>query len=103
MTTLRNLNRAVQSITFPGNDFAQAVREWIGAATERMEGASNAVSTHPDCNPRNHRWSWGYCLTCRAVGRPPEPANKGGKVKCPHCKQMTSESHVKGGYPLPSI
>ena len=37
MTTLRNLNRAVQSAEFPSHEWAQAVREWIGKATAKME------------------------------------------------------------------
>lgn len=39
MTTLGELNRAVQRAEFPSIEFAQAVRDWIEAATERMEPA----------------------------------------------------------------
>ena len=39
MTTLRNLNRAVQSAGFPSHEFAQAVREMLAEVAERMEPA----------------------------------------------------------------
>ena len=40
MTNLREKNRAVWNAGFPSHDFAWAVREWIAAATERMEPES---------------------------------------------------------------
>lgn len=37
MTTLRNLNRAVQAYTYPSVEWAQAVREMLNEVAERME------------------------------------------------------------------
>ncbi len=53
MTTLRNLNRAVQSAEYTSLDFARAVREWITEATERMEPASEGGKVEcPNCRQR---------------------------------------------------
>ncbi len=50
MPTLRNLNRAVQSAEFPSHEWAQAVREWIDKATERMEPTSEGAKVEcPNC------------------------------------------------------
>ena len=50
MSDLREKNRAVQNCTFPSSDFSQAVREWIAAATERMEPASEPAKVEcPNC------------------------------------------------------
>jgi len=43
VTTLRNLNRAVQSYTYPSVEFAQAVREMLNEVAERMEPASETA------------------------------------------------------------
>ena len=79
MGDLRNLNRAVQAYTYPSVEFAQAVREWIGKATAKMESASEAS------RPRIAEWE-----------RRVEPASEGAKVEpepvgcwtdCPVCNQ----------------
>ena len=56
MTDLRELNSAVQDSAFPSVQFAQAVREWIVAATERMEPASEGAKVEcPNCGqPGEH-------------------------------------------------
>ena len=50
MTTLRNLNRAVQSAEFPSHEWAQAVREMLNEVAERMEPASEGAKVEcPNC------------------------------------------------------
>ena len=90
MSDLKDLNRAVQSAVFPGHHWAQAVREWIGAATERMEGGGGIsvecveadsgylctkLAGHEGehlalglANGERHHW-------------PKKPASEGGKVE----------------------
>jgi hypothetical protein len=91
MSDLKDLNRAVQSAVFPGHHWAQAVREWIGAATERMEGGGGIsvecveadsgylctkLAGHEGehlalglANGERHHW-------------PKKPASEGGKAEC---------------------
>lgn len=100
MSDLKDLNRAVQSAVFPGHHWAQAVREWIGAATERMEGGGGIsvecveadsgylctkLAGHEGehlalglANGERHHW-------------PKKPASEGGKVEylCPYCGVAT--------------
>jgi len=71
VSDLRKLNKAVQTAGFPSHDFAQAVREWIAAATERMEPEkvcgvkhahrlSSAFGTGMDCGEGAPKGGWPY-------------------------------------------
>ena len=91
MSDLRDKNRAVQSCTFPSSDFSQAVREWIAAATERMEGASEGGKVEADWHPCKNCGQ----LTLESPDRPLyndhlcqytcKPASEPAKVECPNC------------------
>lgn len=73
MSDLRIWNRTVQSATFPSHIFAQAVREWIAAATEMMEPASEPAKV--ECEEEG-KWT--------------------GNVKCPDCGRLVNEAHCGG-------
>jgi len=90
MTNLREKNRAVWNAGFPSHDFAWAVREWIAAATERMEPASEPAKVgyvcpkcgaseegHYDCRARSY--------TCKPAQ--PEPVAEVGNEDCVKAKQ----------------
>ena len=97
MTTLRDLNRAVQSAEFPSQEWAQAVREMLNEVAERMEPAATG-----DIECTRHDYdSAGHCVECgHAWWQRPEPASEGGKTRhCLYCEaeMKPGEQHVFKG------
>lgn len=70
-------------------EYAARVCEPIILARRALFGepASEGVSTDPNCSPENHDWDFGFCRTCKAIGRSQKPASEGGKVECPNCRK----------------
>ncbi len=95
MTALRNLNSAVQSAEFPSHEFAQAVREWIAEATERMEPASDGAKV--ECVICQQP---GYCdHDCPEMPEPTAPEYVATPMlgfPCENCGQQTlrKDGHV---------
>lgn len=81
MTSLRNLNSAVQNAEFPSHDFAQAVREWIAAATERMEPARFLPCGCVRCICENEN----RCQGCGAKNCGTHNDPPAAKVECQNC------------------
>lgn len=53
MTDLHELSRNLQNATYPGHEFAQAVREVVAAIVERMEPASEGAKVEcPNCGEK---------------------------------------------------
>ena len=85
MTTLRNLNRAVQSAEFPSHEWAQAVREMLNEIAERMEPASEGAKVEcPNCGQPGEHYHSGDMphvpafYTCQPAQ--PEPAAPVGEM-----------------------
>ena len=83
MTTLRNLNRAVQSAEFPSHEWAQAVREMLNEIAERMEPTSGGAKVEcPNCGQPGEHYHSGDMphvpafYTCQPAQ--PEPAAPSG-------------------------
>ncbi len=94
MTTLRNLNRAVQSAEFPSHEWAQGVREWIDKATERMEPERYVwenVNEGCVCSRNSATGERRYCDYHKALMQP-EPASEPAKVECPNCGKMAGNA-----------
>ncbi len=96
MTDLRKLNSAVQNATYPGHEFAQAVREVVAAIVDRVDRLEGSAVQCPSCG----WWSEGDCPDCK-----PEPTSEGAKVECPNCKAAVEQpwAHYPGGWRCPTL
>ncbi len=109
MTTLRNLNRAVQSYTYPSVEFAQAVREMLNEVAERMEPASEVAKVECEncgedvCRELEHQFHKSFEHGERWTCKPAQPDTSTVDVgmQCLGCGDTEPTCRCEGYSPEP--